>query len=138
MRWPTLQSNQVWLWGAVGLGERSAHRGCLHFSATRQGLCFSLPVTSQHCLLCCWCSWAKLEYAIQTGFVFFKSMAPASVPACFVLSCALKSVSHGIVNILPSVLLPFKVFKKQMDRLYFSEQTLRLATACEKDHSQIP
>lgn len=34
--------------------------------------CFSLPVTSQHCLLSSWCSWAKLEYAIQNWLCLLK------------------------------------------------------------------
>lgn len=37
------------------------------FLCTCQGLlCFSPPVMLQHCLLSCWCSWAKLECEIQS------------------------------------------------------------------------
>lgn len=85
--------------------------------------CFSPPVMSQHCLLSSWCSWAKLEYAIQNWLCLLKehgsclSSSPLGSFLC-------PEESHGIVNILPSVLLPFKVFKKQMDRLFISVNKL--------------
>lgn len=108
--------------GAWGAQRSSWLRAfCCHLSRTRASLHLSCRSIAFSPLGAPGQNWNMQS---RTGFVFLKSTAPASVPACLVLSCALKSVNMELSTSCQSVLLPLKVFKKQMDKLLISVNRL--------------
>lgn len=119
-----LQSHRVWLQGAVDFGESSVRPGCLHFYATCRGLLhFPPPVTSQHCLLSSWCSWAKLEFQIQNWHFLLKEYSYCLSSSLVWFFHVPWRLSHANVNTLPFV-FHFKVSEKNLGWQWYVKKIL--------------